>query len=161
MLIVHYIFFSRSSVWAIIIIIIIIIYWLIYTDVQELKEVLRTVPEVQELVGKEESRKLLGVKEQDGGIGVRSYLKSAFTKLMTASDEAVSKAIANLKTRLNSESKVKIFFEQFLLHRYYVIWITCIIPEIGGSDFLAVALYFDPVYIFFTFLGDWKIFLAI
>ncbi|CAD6253273.1 unnamed protein product [Miscanthus lutarioriparius] len=73
----------------------------------ELKEVLRTVPEVQELVGKEESRKLLGVKEQDGGIGVRSYLKSAFTKLMTASDEAVSKAIANLKTRLNSESKAR------------------------------------------------------
>jgi len=82
---------------------------------------LRTVPEVQELVGKEESRKLLGVKEQDGGIGVRSYLKSAFTKLMTASDEAVSKAIANLKTRFNSDSKVKIFSEQFLLHRYYVI----------------------------------------
>ena len=56
-----------------------------YTDVQELKEVLRTVPEVQELVGKEESRKLLSVKGQDGGIGVRSYLKSAFTKLITAS----------------------------------------------------------------------------
>jgi mannose-6-phosphate isomerase len=82
---------------------------------------LRAVPEVQELVGKEESRKLLGVKEQDGGIGVRSYLKSAFTKLMTASDEAVSEAIANLKTRLNSESKVKIFSEQFLLYLYYVI----------------------------------------
>jgi len=68
---------------------------------------LRTVPEVQELVGKEESRKLLSVKEQDGGIGVRSYLKSAFTKLMTASDEAISEAIANLKTRLNSESKAR------------------------------------------------------
>jgi mannose-6-phosphate isomerase len=63
----------------------------------------------------------LGVKEQDGGIGVRSYLKSAFTKLMTASDEAVSEAIANLKARLNSESKVNIFSEQFLLYPYYVI----------------------------------------
>ncbi|XP_021309058.1 mannose-6-phosphate isomerase 1 [Sorghum bicolor] len=55
-----------------------------FATTQELKEVLRTVPEVQELVGKEESRKLLSVKGQDGGIGVRSYLKSAFTKLITA-----------------------------------------------------------------------------
>jgi len=82
-----------------------------HTGVQELKEVLRTVPEVQELVGKEESRKLLSVKEQDGGIGVRSYLKSAFTKLMVASEEAVSEAIAKLKSRLNAESKVNIFSE--------------------------------------------------
>jgi len=78
-----------------------------HTGVQELKEVLRTVPEVQELVGKEESRKLLSVKEQDGGIGVRSYLKSAFTKLMVASEEAVYEAIAKLKSRLNAESKVR------------------------------------------------------
>ena len=69
-----------------------------------------SVPEVLELVGKEESRKLLSVKEQDGGIGVRSYLKSAFTKLMVASEEAVSEAIAKLKSRLNAESKVNIFF---------------------------------------------------
>ncbi|KAF8673204.1 hypothetical protein HU200_048754 [Digitaria exilis] len=74
---------------------------------KELKEVLRTVPEVQELVGKEESRKLLSVKEQDGGIGVRTYLKSAFTKLMVASDEEVSEAISKLKSRLSGESKVR------------------------------------------------------
>ncbi|PUZ45410.1 hypothetical protein GQ55_8G221000 [Panicum hallii var. hallii] len=78
-----------------------------FAATQELKEVLRTVPEVQELVGKEESRKLLSVKEQDGGIGVRSYLKSAFTKLMVAGEEAVSEAIAKLKSRLNAESKVR------------------------------------------------------
>jgi mannose-6-phosphate isomerase len=72
---------------------------------------LRTVPEVQELVGKEESRKLLSVKEQDGGIGVRSYLKSAFTKLMVAGEEAVSEAIAKIKSRLNAESKVNVFSE--------------------------------------------------
>ncbi|CAL4986960.1 unnamed protein product [Urochloa decumbens] len=78
-----------------------------FAETKELKEVLRTVPEVQELVGKEESRKLLSVKEQDGGIGVRSYLKSAFTKLMIASEEAVAEAIAKLKCRLNGESKVR------------------------------------------------------
>ncbi|CAL4980184.1 unnamed protein product [Urochloa decumbens] len=78
-----------------------------FAETKELKEVLRTVPEVQELVGKEESRKLLSVKEQDGGIGVRSYLKSAFTKLMIASEEAVAEAIAKLKSRLNGDSKVR------------------------------------------------------
>jgi hypothetical protein len=61
---------------------------------------------------------------------------------------------------LNSESKVNIFSEQFLLYPYYVIWVICIIPEIDGSDFPAVVLYFDPVYIFFTFLGGWKIFFS-
>ncbi|CAO2146771.1 unnamed protein product [Urochloa humidicola] len=78
-----------------------------FAATKELKEVLRTVPEVQEFVGTEESRKLLSVKEQDGGIGVRSYLKSAFTKLMIASEEAVAEAIAKLKSRLNGESKVR------------------------------------------------------
>ncbi|KAL6654902.1 hypothetical protein ACP70R_008367 [Stipagrostis hirtigluma subsp. patula] len=78
-----------------------------FAGVQELKEVLRTVPEVHELVGKEEAGKLLSVKEHDGGIKVRSYLQSAFTKLMIASEEAVSEAVSKLKNRLNSESKIR------------------------------------------------------
>lgn len=78
-----------------------------FAATQELKEVLRTVPEVQELVGKQESSKLLSVKDQDGGIGVRSYLKSAFSRLMTTSEEAVSRAISELKSRLKSESKIR------------------------------------------------------
>ncbi|KAF0895005.1 hypothetical protein E2562_004992 [Oryza meyeriana var. granulata] len=78
-----------------------------FVGVQELKDVLRTVPEVRELVGKEEAAKLMGAKEHDGGIGVRSYLQSAFTKLMTASKETVSEAVSKLKSRLNIESKVR------------------------------------------------------
>ncbi|XP_062198344.1 mannose-6-phosphate isomerase 1-like [Phragmites australis] len=78
-----------------------------FSDIQELKEVLRTVPEVRGLVGQEEAGKLMTVKEQDGGIGVRSYLQSAFTKLMIASEEAVSEAISKLKNRLNVESKIR------------------------------------------------------
>ncbi|EEE52368.1 hypothetical protein OsJ_34433 [Oryza sativa Japonica Group] len=78
-----------------------------FVSVQELKDVLRTVPEVRELVGKEEAVKLMGAKEHDGGIGVRSYLQSAFTNLMTASKETVSEAVSKLKSRLNIESKVR------------------------------------------------------
>ncbi|KAL6875791.1 hypothetical protein ACP4OV_013304 [Aristida adscensionis] len=76
-----------------------------FAGVQELKEVLRTVREVRELVGKEEAGKIMSVKEHDGAIGVRSYLQSAFTNLMIASEEAVSEAISKLKSRLNAESK--------------------------------------------------------
>uniref|UniRef100_A0A0E0MGZ1 mannose-6-phosphate isomerase n=1 Tax=Oryza punctata TaxID=4537 RepID=A0A0E0MGZ1_ORYPU len=78
-----------------------------FVSVQELKDVLRTVPEVRELVGKEEAVKLMGAKEHDGGIGVRPYLQSAFTNLMTASKETVSQAVSKLKNRLNIESKVR------------------------------------------------------
>ena len=74
---------------------------------QELKDVLRTVPEVRMLVNKEHVVKLMTAKEHDGGIGVRSYLQSAFTKLMATSKEGVSEAISKLKIRLNEESKVK------------------------------------------------------
>jgi mannose-6-phosphate isomerase len=59
------------------------------------------------LVSKEDAAKLMAAKEHDGGIGVRSYLQSAFTKLMATSKEGVSEAISKLKSRLDGESKVK------------------------------------------------------
>jgi mannose-6-phosphate isomerase len=79
--------------------------------VQELKEVLRTVPEVRELVGNKDAAKLLSVQERNGGIGVRPYLQSAFANLMTAGEEAVAEAISKFKGRLDRESKVKTISE--------------------------------------------------
>jgi mannose-6-phosphate isomerase len=58
------------------------------------------------LVSKEDAAKLMTAKEHDGGIGVRSYLQSAFTKLM-ATSKGVSEAISKLKSRLDGDSKVK------------------------------------------------------
>nr|BAJ88474.1 predicted protein [Hordeum vulgare subsp. vulgare] len=83
-----------------------------FVSVQELKDVLRTVPEVRMLVGKEDIAKLMTAKEHDGGIGVRSYLQSAFTKLMGTSKEAVAEAISKLKSRLNAENKIRTFTEK-------------------------------------------------
>ncbi|XP_048570446.1 mannose-6-phosphate isomerase 1-like [Triticum urartu] len=83
-----------------------------FVSVQELKDVLRTVPEVQMLVGKQDVVKLMTAKEHDGGIGVRSYLQSAFTKLMATSKEAVAAAISKLKSRLNGEIKIRTFTEK-------------------------------------------------
>uniref|UniRef100_M8CV90 Mannose-6-phosphate isomerase n=1 Tax=Aegilops tauschii TaxID=37682 RepID=M8CV90_AEGTA len=79
---------------------------------EELKDVLRTVPEVRMLVGKEDVVKLMTAKEHDGGIGVRSYLQSAFTKLMATSKEAVAEAISKLRSRLNGEIKIRTFTEK-------------------------------------------------
>ncbi|GJN25645.1 hypothetical protein PR202_gb13500 [Eleusine coracana subsp. coracana] len=78
-----------------------------FVATQELKEVLKTVPEVRDLVGKEDAAKLMSVKEQNEGIGVRPYLQSAFTNLMAANEEVVSEAISKLKCRLDGESKVR------------------------------------------------------
>ncbi|XBH55753.1 mannose-6-phosphate isomerase 1 [Aegilops tauschii subsp. strangulata] len=83
-----------------------------FVSVQELKDVLRTVPEVRMLVGKEDVVKLMTAKEHDGGIGVRSYLQSAFTKLMATSKEAVAEAISKLRSRLNGEIKIRTFTEK-------------------------------------------------
>lgn len=77
--------------------------------VKELKDVIRTVPEVGGLIGHEDADKLMTVKEYHGGNDVKSNLQSAFAKLMTTSKEAVSEAVNKLKGRLNDESKVKAF----------------------------------------------------
>ena len=74
---------------------------------KELKEIFRTVPEFKELVGHEDTYKLMTM-EYDSGDEVKSNLQSAFTKLMTASKHMVSEAIAKLINRLNAESKVNI-----------------------------------------------------
>uniref|UniRef100_A0A0E0JDL1 mannose-6-phosphate isomerase n=1 Tax=Oryza punctata TaxID=4537 RepID=A0A0E0JDL1_ORYPU len=83
-----------------------------FAGIQELKDVLRTVPEVEDLVGPEDAAKLLSVKEYHGVNEVKSCLRSAFTKLMTASKETVSEAITKLIFRLNAESKVRTLTEK-------------------------------------------------
>ncbi|PAN32037.1 hypothetical protein PAHAL_5G458500 [Panicum hallii] len=76
-----------------------------FASIEELKDILRTVPEVEGLVGHEDAGKLMSMKEYDGGSEVRSILQSAFAKLMTASKDMVSEAISKLISRLNIESK--------------------------------------------------------
>uniref|UniRef100_A0A0D9UWC3 Mannose-6-phosphate isomerase n=1 Tax=Leersia perrieri TaxID=77586 RepID=A0A0D9UWC3_9ORYZ len=94
-----------------------------FAGIEELKDVLRTVPEVEDLVGPENAAKILSVKEYYGVNEVKSNLRSAFTKLMTASKDAVSEAIAKLICRLNAESKVRTLTEKehlvLLLEKQY------------------------------------------
>ncbi|KAF8780026.1 hypothetical protein HU200_001992 [Digitaria exilis] len=77
-----------------------------FAGIEELKDVLRTVPEFEGLVGHEDAGKLMSM-EYDGGSEVKSTLQSAFVKLMTASKDMVSEAISKLTSRLNIESKIR------------------------------------------------------
>jgi hypothetical protein len=52
---------------------------------------------------------MMNMKEYDGVSEVKSTLQSAFAKLMTASKDMVSEAVAKLISRLNTESKVRDF----------------------------------------------------
>jgi mannose-6-phosphate isomerase len=80
---------------------------------KELRDVLRTVPEVEGLIGHEHAAKLMSFNEYDddgGNEQVKSSLQSAFAKLMAASKDMVSEALSKLISRLNIESKVGFFF---------------------------------------------------
>ena len=75
--------------------------------IQELKDVLRNVPEIKELVGLEDASKFIDIKEEDGCRDVvKAVLQSIFTKLMSAGKETVSELVSKLKSRLEEESKV-------------------------------------------------------
>jgi mannose-6-phosphate isomerase len=87
---------------------------------KELRDVLRTVPEVEGLIGHEHAAaKLMSFNEYDddgGNEQVKSSLQSAFAKLMAASKDMVSEALSKLISRLNIESKVGFFFLSGPIH---------------------------------------------
>ncbi|NP_001140535.1 Mannose-6-phosphate isomerase 1-like [Zea mays] len=78
-----------------------------FAGIEELKDVLRAFPEIEGLVGHEDTGKLMNMKEDDGVSEVKSSLQSAFAKLMTASKDMVSEAVAKLISRLNTKSKIR------------------------------------------------------
>ncbi|KAM0880148.1 hypothetical protein ACQ4PT_033780 [Festuca glaucescens] len=83
-----------------------------FVGIEELKDVIRTVPEVGGLIGHEDAGKLITVKENHGDNDAKSILQSAFAKLMMASKETVSEAVNKLKDRLNDESKIRTLTEK-------------------------------------------------
>ena len=118
---------------------------------KELKDVLRTVPEAEGLVGHEHAGKLMSLKEYDEGNEIKSSLQSAFAKLMAASKEKVSEALSKLIRRQNIESKVKIFLSSSLL------WSPTVCYDISYNNFhlhifyhiLEVASKFVSLWFFF------------
>ncbi|KAF9663983.1 hypothetical protein SADUNF_Sadunf17G0108700 [Salix dunnii] len=78
-----------------------------FISLEELKAVLRDVPEIVELVGSAEVNELLQINKHDHEEKVKSVLRSAFTRLMSASKEMTAEVISNLKGRLYTESKIR------------------------------------------------------
>ncbi|XVE78688.1 hypothetical protein DITRI_Ditri13aG0167300 [Diplodiscus trichospermus] len=89
-----------------------------FITLEELKGVLEDVPEIVELVGTASAAQFLDIDEGDGTEKVKSALRSAFTQLMSAGKEMTTKAISNLKSRLQVESQLRCLTEkeQLVLH---------------------------------------------
>ncbi|CAN0881360.1 Mannose-6-phosphate isomerase 1 [Linum grandiflorum] len=83
-----------------------------FISLQELRDVLQNIPEIMELVNKDDVNQLFQVtnhelkyeKEEEK---VKSRLKSIFTQLMSSSKELTTKAVSNLKNRLLTQSQVR------------------------------------------------------
>lgn len=78
----------------------------VFFSFQELKDVLRTVPEIVEMIGDADSNRVLLLDNEDEEEDLKSALRSAFTLLMSATKLLISRAISDLKRRLHSESEV-------------------------------------------------------
>ena len=73
---------------------------------QELEDVLTSVPEIGEIVGNEHVDRIMTLKETDACEEIKFALQSIYTKLMLASQETVSEQVSKLMHRLNAENKV-------------------------------------------------------
>lgn len=67
---------------------------------------LRTVPEVVELVGVANANLVLQTSDWDGEEEVKPVLQAVFTHLMSAGKEMVTVAVNRLKSRLHKEIEV-------------------------------------------------------
>lgn len=72
---------------------------------QELKDVIRDVPEIEELVGSEEANQVFCISEQDEE-KVKSVVRTIFTLLMSAGPNMTKEIVFRLKRRLHMESQV-------------------------------------------------------
>ncbi|KAK9114997.1 hypothetical protein Syun_021794 [Stephania yunnanensis] len=76
-------------------------------NLQELKCVIHSVPEIVELVGQAYADQVLHASEQDGVEKLKAVLKSIFSQLMLASEDAVHETVIRMTSRLIKESKVR------------------------------------------------------
>ncbi|KAI8541870.1 hypothetical protein RHMOL_Rhmol08G0094900 [Rhododendron molle] len=78
-----------------------------FISLEELKTVVRNVPEVAEVVGNLYANQVLDVNNQDGEEKVKAVLQLIFTQLMSASKDVIAKALSKLKNRLHMASQVR------------------------------------------------------
>ncbi|XP_028804474.1 mannose-6-phosphate isomerase 2-like [Neltuma alba] len=79
--------------------------WVI--SLEELKVVIRTVPEVMELVGFGDALPIFGLTDQDNEETIKRELAAVFTRLMFADKKEVTESVGRLISRLIKESQVR------------------------------------------------------
>ncbi|KAJ6853619.1 mannose-6-phosphate isomerase 2-like isoform X2 [Iris pallida] len=94
-----------------------------FVSIEELKYVLKYVPEITDLVGDKDASKVMNIKDQDGCEEVKAVFQSIFTKLMSASKDAICELVLKLTSRLQAESKIRVLTEKeqlvLLLEKQY------------------------------------------
>ncbi|KAJ4892716.1 Mannose-6-phosphate isomerase 1 [Raphanus sativus] len=75
-----------------------------FIPLQELKSVIRAVPEIEELVGSEEVNQVFCISEHDEE-KVKSAVRTIFTLLMSAGPDTTKQIVSKLKHRLHMESQ--------------------------------------------------------
>ncbi|VVA96229.1 unnamed protein product [Arabis nemorensis] len=75
-----------------------------FIPLQELKSVIRAIPEIEELVGSEEANQVFCISEHDEE-KVKSVVRTIFTLLMSAGPDTTKKIVFKLKRRLHMESQ--------------------------------------------------------
>lgn len=83
-----------------------------FVSAKEFKDVIATVPEIAELVGDEFAGMISDAKVEDGCQEARVLLQSVFTKLMSTRKGKVTEMVSRLKSRLDSESMVRMLTEK-------------------------------------------------
>lgn len=78
-----------------------------FVSLEELKDVLRNVPEVADVVGKVYAHRVLISYDEDDEEKVKAVVRTLFTQLMSASKETISISLSKLKTRLSLDSEVR------------------------------------------------------
>lgn len=116
---------------------------LIFFSFQELKDVLHTVPESVEMIGTAATNRLLLLDEEDEEEDLKSALRLAFTRLMSAPTLLISKVISELTRRLHSESEVTMqcftwfLYGNFLLQVIYPFFL----ENVGSKLYLKPTLF--------------------
>ncbi|CDY34738.1 BnaA01g32870D [Brassica napus] len=75
-----------------------------FIPLQELKSVIRAIPEIEELVGSEETNQVFCISEHDEE-KVKSAVRTIFTLLMSAGPDTTKQIVFKLKRRLHMESQ--------------------------------------------------------
>uniref|UniRef100_A0A7N0SZI6 mannose-6-phosphate isomerase n=1 Tax=Kalanchoe fedtschenkoi TaxID=63787 RepID=A0A7N0SZI6_KALFE len=86
-----------------------------FISLEELKDVVSSVPEVGELIGSSNKDRILHFNVKDGQEKFKPLLHEVFTKLMSADKDIVAEVISKVKNRLQSQNKVNLLTDKELL----------------------------------------------